>query len=228
MFRSLSFELRTVLKILQEIDPLAQEAFRARPDKQLRGDIETEPSLPEQGVVQDTDHQQNVNDNVMKRWSVSNELACYNDRWYIPPGLLRRELLRQHHDDAWAGHFSFKRTVDLLKRKFYWPKMSTDVQEYIDSCPTCRQMKARRHLPYGELQLLPIPTGPQKDWTLDFITDLPPSVCRGQVFDSILVVVDRYTKFSLSFRREKIEMRRISPMHWSKKFSLSTENLSHL
>ena len=80
VFGSPSFELRTMLKFLQEIDPLTQEAFRARPDKQLQGDTETEPSLPEQDVVQDTDPQQNVNNNVMKRWSFSNELACYNDR----------------------------------------------------------------------------------------------------------------------------------------------------
>ena len=66
VFESPSFELRTVLKILQEIDPLAQEAFRARPDKQLQDDTKTEPSLPEQSVVQDTDYQQNVNNNGMK------------------------------------------------------------------------------------------------------------------------------------------------------------------
>ena len=128
-------------------------------------------------MVQNTDHQRNVNNNVMKRWRVSNELACYNDRWYVLPGLLRRELLQQHHSNVGAGHFFFKRTVDLLKKKFYWPKMSTDVQEYVDSCPTCRQTKAKRHLSYGELQPLPILTGPQKNWTVDFITDLPPSVC---------------------------------------------------
>ena len=75
--------------------------------------------------------------------------------------------------------------------------MSTNVQKYVDFCLTCRRTKAKRHLPYEKLQPLPIPTGPQKDWTLDFITDLPLSVCQGQVFDSILVVIDRYTKFSL-------------------------------
>jgi transposase InsO family protein len=32
---------------------------------------------------------------------------------------------------------------------------------------------------------------------MDFITDLPPSASKGTVFDSIMVIVDRYTKMSL-------------------------------
>ena len=124
------------------------------------------------------------------------ELVCYKNRWYIPPGLLRRELLRHHHNDEWSGHFAYCRTIDLLKRKYYWPKMSVDVQEYLDSCANCARAKPRRHCPYGELQSLPIPNRPRQDWTLNFITDLPPSVRRGQVFDSILMVVDQYTKYS--------------------------------
>ena len=43
---------------------------------------------------------------------------------------------------------------------------------------------------------LPVPKGPRQNWTMDFITDLPPSIRRGQVYDSILVTIDRYTKFS--------------------------------
>jgi transposase InsO family protein len=31
---------------------------------------------------------------------------------------------------------------------------------------------------------------------MDFITDLPPSRWRGQVFNSILVIVDRFTKMA--------------------------------
>ena len=74
--------------------------------------------------------------------------------------------------------------------------MFTDVGEYVEACANCKRTKPRKHCPYSDLELLPIFKGPQQDWTLDFITDLPPSVRRGGVFDSILVVVDCYTKLA--------------------------------
>jgi hypothetical protein len=43
---------------------------------------------------------------------------------------------------------------------------------------------------HGELLPLPVPTGPWKGLSCDFITDLPPS----KNFDAILVFVDRFTK----------------------------------
>ena len=67
VFGSPSLELRIVFKILQEINLLAQEAFRVRLDKQLLGDTGTELSPPKQDVVQNTGNQSNVNNNVMKR-----------------------------------------------------------------------------------------------------------------------------------------------------------------
>ena len=195
VFGAPSLELCTVLQALQETDPLAQKVrAKAAIDGALpEGMEDLQPPEPEPSEAQNPDKtpQQKA-----RRWRVVDEIVCYGDQWYIPPGLLRRELLHQHHDNAWAGHFAHRRTLDLLQRKFYWPKMSADVDEYVKACADCRRTKPRRHLPYGELQSLPIPKGPRQDWTLDFITDLPPSVRRGQVFDAVLVVVDRYTKFA--------------------------------
>ena len=55
VFGALSLELRTVLKILQKLDPLAQEAFCARSDNQPRSDKEPELSPAEPALVQDPD-----------------------------------------------------------------------------------------------------------------------------------------------------------------------------
>ena len=52
----------------------------------------------------------------------------------------------------------------------------------------------KQHRSYGELNALPQPTGPWKKITIDFITNLSPSKQKGNVYDTILVVVDRYTK----------------------------------
>ena len=39
--------------------------------------------------------------------------------------------------------------------------------------------------------------GPRQDWTMDFITELLPSLQRGFEFDAILVVVNRFIKYSI-------------------------------
>ena len=119
-------------------------------------------------------------------------------RIYLPAGCgMRAQIIRSHHDDPLAGHFGAKRTQELISRKYFWPGLPTDVRTYVASCTTCARVKAARHKPYGELQPLPVPKGPWEDLTMDFITGLPPSGRKGEAYDAILVVVDRYTKMSL-------------------------------
>ena len=51
-------------------------------------------------------------------------------------------------------------------------------------------MKGQNIAPAGKLQPLPIPSGPWVDVSTDFTTDLP--ISNG--YDSILVVIDRFSK----------------------------------
>ena len=102
--------------------------------------------------------------------------------------------MRLHHDDELAGHFGRDKTETLLRRKYWWPTLSKDVGEYVGSCNVCQTMKPRRHRAYGEAQALPMPSRPWAEITMDFITDMPPGRYGNEVVDSILVVVDRYTK----------------------------------
>jgi hypothetical protein len=74
--------------------------------------------------------------------------------------------------------------------------MRKDVRAYCHDCLRCRRSKAARHKPYGLLQPLPVPDRPWEHVTFDFITELPPSKFLGQVYDSILVIVDRLTKMA--------------------------------
>ena len=125
----------------------------------------------------------------------SQGLLRYNGKLYVPEeASVREELLKRHHDDPLAGHFGVDKTLELMGRKYYWDSIKADVKSYVDSCDICQRKKVKRHRPYGELSALPQPSGPWKEITMDFITDLPPSRRKGHVYDAILVVVDRYTK----------------------------------
>ena len=127
-------------------------------------------------------------------WDTQGLLRC-DGAVYVPEDeAVRDELLKRHHDDPLAGHFGSDKTTELLRRKFFWGTINKDIKAYVDTCDICQRTKARRHRPYGEMHALPQPKGPWKEITMDFITDLPPSKRRGCVYDTILVIVDRYTK----------------------------------
>jgi hypothetical protein len=71
------------------------------------------------------------------------------------------------------------------------------VKDRIRKCDPYNRNKAARHKLY---RLLKSPEAPKGAWeyvVLDFIVKLPPSVklITGVVFDSILVVTDRLTKY---------------------------------
>ena len=113
---------------------------------------------------------------------------------YVPE-IIRTELISRHHNNPLADHFGIEKTRELIARKYYWPTLRRDVEDYVKGCDVCLASKTVRHKPYGDLQSLPIPTHRWKDLSMDFVTGLPISTdWKGDSYDSILVIVDRLTK----------------------------------
>ena len=81
----------------------------------------------------------------------------------------------------------------LVEEFFRWRGLPTAVSQYVRSCDSCQRNKVVRHAPFGFLNPLPIPAKPRSSVSLDWITDLPPSLYQ----DAILVVVDRLTKMAI-------------------------------
>ncbi|RMZ78500.1 hypothetical protein DV736_g6691, partial [Chaetothyriales sp. CBS 134916] len=128
-------------------------------------------------------------------WSIdSRGLVRRNGKIYINDPAIRAEIIRVNHDDPWSGgHFS-EHTREVIKRLYWWPKQKDEINEYIRTCDVCQRMKVPRQKPAGLLAPLPPPTRPWQAIAMDFIVGLPPSKYRDKVYDSILVVVDRYSK----------------------------------
>ena len=119
-------------------------------------------------------------------------LLFRNNQMYIPDVPSRLQVLQYCHDSPLAGHFGVQKTLELVTRNYWWPQLRQFVTDYVHSCDVCCRSKIPRHQPYGSLQPLPIPSGPWRSISLDFITDLPLS--KG--YDVILTVVDRFTKMA--------------------------------
>ena len=129
------------------------------------------------------------------RWSLGSDNILRRDqRIYVPDSNdLRLRVLQNKHDHPLSGHFGQNKTLALVRQDYFWPNMRTMVQEYCNSCTTCKCAKSQRHKPYGTLQQLPIPDKPWNSISMDFIEQLPAS----SGYTSILVVVDRLSKQSI-------------------------------
>lgn len=120
-------------------------------------------------------------------------IVVFNDKVYVPSDpTVRLLILRSKHDHVVAGHPGISKTLALIKRAYYWPGAKDFVTDYVSSCLICSRNKSRRHQPSGLLQPLPVATRPWISISMDFIEELPTS----NSYNSILVVVDRFTKMA--------------------------------
>ena len=122
---------------------------------------------------------------------IQDDRLYYQDRLVLPDNdELRLKLLRLVHDAPIGGHQGRARTLELLQREYYWPKMYETVARYVKSCHVCSRVKASREKKQGLLKPLPVPERRWRDISVDFIVELPE--VRG--LSNIMVVVDRLSK----------------------------------
>ena len=106
---------------------------------------------------------------------------------------IKRQILKECHDNPAAGHFGVAKTFDMVSRNYYWPTMRKYIKDYVVNCEICIRNKSSHHKPYGLLQPLSVPDTPWSSISVDFITQLPAS----NEYTAICVFVDRFSKMAL-------------------------------
>ncbi|KAK3565772.1 hypothetical protein QTP86_015024 [Hemibagrus guttatus] len=102
----------------------------------------------------------------------------------------RSQVMQWVHEAPSSGHPGTRRLTQLIRRRFWWPSLGSDVEGYVRQCPTCAQVRTSRQRPEGLLVPLPVPRRTWSHPSVDFLTDLPDS--GG--FTAVMVVVDRFSK----------------------------------
>lgn len=121
-------------------------------------------------------------------------LLYHGDRLVVPNDTqLRTRILHECHDSPLSGHLGKDKTLEQVKRRFYWQRMDADIAQYVTSCDACQRNKPSQQAPMGKLQPLPIPTRPWQQVSMDLITQLPRS---RNGFDAIVVFVDKLSKMA--------------------------------
>ena len=111
-------------------------------------------------------------------------------RQLVLPKEYRQLALSALHDDV--GHMGRDRTLQLIRDRYFWPKMSQDVDQKIKNCPRCIRRKSPTNV---RAPLVNIRTSqPLELVCMDFVTL---DTCKGG-FQYVLVITDHYTRYALA------------------------------
>ena len=110
---------------------------------------------------------------------------------YVPDvGTLRTDIIHDLHASPYAGHMGPSKTIDLVRRLYWWEGLRGDVLEYVKHCHSCQVNKPPTGAPPGLMQPVEIPSQPWECVSTDWITHLPKSK-RG--YTAILTFVCKLT-----------------------------------
>jgi transposase InsO family protein len=87
------------------------------------------------------------------------------------------------------GHMGYRKTLEYIRRWFWWPSVVEDIDSFCKSCGRCQVIKASRQKPAGWLHTMPIPSRPWQSVGMDFTG--PFVEIEGHNY--ILLVICRFT-----------------------------------
>ncbi|KAL1258984.1 hypothetical protein QQF64_009561 [Cirrhinus molitorella] len=115
-------------------------------------------------------------------------------------------ILRSLHDDM--GHLGIERTLDLVRSKFFWPKMSHTVERKIKTCGRCIRRKTP---PDRAAPLVSIQTSrPLELVCMDFLS-IEPDHSNTK---NILVITDHFTKYTVAVPIRNQTARTVAKCLW--------------
>lgn len=108
------------------------------------------------------------------------------------PEELRMQVITNAHDPSSSAHGGTDKTIDLIRRYYYWPGMHKEVREYISNCATCKETKAPNQVLKPPMGKAFIAERPFQHLYVDLLGPYPQSK-TGHT--TILIVLDQMSKF---------------------------------
>ena len=128
----------------------------------------------------------------------------------VLPARYRAEAMHGLHDDV--GHPSADRTLDLLRSRFFWPKMRSTVLEKCQTCERCIRRKARAvtAAPLVSIET----TRPLELLCMDFLKIEPDA--KGT--RNVLVITDHFTRYAFAVPTRDQKATTVAKVLWETVF----------
>lgn len=177
---------QTNLKRLQREDPVIKQVIDLmESDKGVPTDLKVDNS-DLQLMLREWDRLQ-LKDELLYRTRLCDGQTVFQ---FVLPYAIRPQVLQELHDDM--GHLGIERTLDLVRSRFYWPKMSLEVERKVKTCGRCIRRKSQ---PSKGAPLVNIcTTRPMELVCMDFLSLEPDS----RNTKDILVITDHFTKYAVA------------------------------
>ena len=113
------------------------------------------------------------------------------DRYQLVlPCEFRQLALKCAHNDI--GHLGRERGIHILRERFYWPKMNSDLDHWVKSCDRCLKRKSPTNHRAPMVNI--VTHQPLELVSMDFLTL---ELSKGG-YQHILVITDHYTKYAVA------------------------------
>lgn len=109
------------------------------------------------------------------------------------PSAITSAIIENAHTANTAAHGGIAKTLERVKRFFYWPRMNYQVREFVKSCQICKEVKPANQNLMPEIGQEVITDRPFQKLYIDFLGKYPRSK-SGNCY--IFIVVDHFSKFT--------------------------------
>ena len=113
------------------------------------------------------------------------------DKLVVPKTLIP-EILNLAHDVPTSAHPGFMRTLNKIRKNYFWHNMRNHILNYIKSCLSCVERRGFKKHHKAPLQRMPIPSRPFEMVGLDAVGPLPVTL-EGNKY--ILVMSDYFSRW---------------------------------
>ena len=134
------------------------------------------------------------------RWFVTNKGILYKKAYSeaiheqilqaVIPDSMRKEVMTDLHGEYMAGHPCASKMLLTVRRYAVWPSMSKDIENFVQNCNVCDQM--RDPVPQSRTPRVPLEAKNIWDWVVCDLIMLPLAVAG---YHYVLVFIDVFSGF---------------------------------
>lgn len=116
------------------------------------------------------------------------------------PKQLRTNIIQLHHNNPLSAHYGREKTLARVQEQFYWPNITTDINNYINTCNSCALRKNSGQIkpPVGTFHE---PKATFEALSVDIVGPLEISENgqTGEKYKYILTVICQFSRFLEAF-----------------------------